>query len=65
MKKKMKRQIGFFLNAYGTDWGSMYNFWDALEFAVFEVRSRPPTNAERMRFNAVRMELIREFTQIE
>ena len=65
MKKRIKVELGYFLNHYGTDWKSMPNFWTTLEFAVFEARSRPPTKAEKMRFNAVRMDLIRELTLIE
>tara|TARA_R100001163_G_scaffold65336_1_gene62171 strand:- start:1002 stop:1202 length:201 start_codon:yes stop_codon:yes gene_type:complete len=65
MKKRFKVELGHFLNQYGTDWRSVPDFWDTLETAVMGGRHRPPTHAEKMRFNDVRMELIREFLSLQ
>jgi hypothetical protein len=70
MKKLIKQELGFFLNKYTStseypsDWRRMNNFWATLEQVVFP-RNRPPTKSERMRFQSVRMELIREFLDPE
>ena len=62
MKKRMKRALGSLLLSYGNDWASVPNFWKTLEWSVFEVRNAPPTEAEKRRFERVRIELMWELS---
>ena len=60
MKRRMKSALGSLLLSYGDEWSTVPNFWTTLEDAVFRASHRPPTKAERMRFNAVRIRLMWE-----